>query len=159
MHRWVNKHHGTIRTGFGAARLDLTAACWDDDQINLRLETRGSIEVLPSKEWPCKWSAGRDVSTRVRYQGSLRGHAYRCHYLLISRSRSKTAAPRASESEHPIRPMNGILYFRQHRIPPSVLPNEATWGTEVLALTSFLPCQDNAAQSRRSELFGGLIET
>jgi hypothetical protein len=46
VHRWVNKHHGTIRTGFGAARLDLTAACWDDDQINLRLETRGSIEVL-----------------------------------------------------------------------------------------------------------------
>ena len=35
-----------VRTGFGAARLDLTAASWDADQINLRLETWGSIEVL-----------------------------------------------------------------------------------------------------------------
>ncbi len=35
-----------ISTGFGAARLDLTAASWDTDQINLRLETWGSIEVL-----------------------------------------------------------------------------------------------------------------
>jgi hypothetical protein len=35
-----------IGTGFGAARLDLTAASWDAHQINLRLETWGSIEVL-----------------------------------------------------------------------------------------------------------------
>jgi len=36
----------TICTGVGVARLDLTAASWDGDQINLRLETWGSIEVL-----------------------------------------------------------------------------------------------------------------
>jgi hypothetical protein len=35
-----------VGTGFGAARLDLTAASWDAHQINLRLETWGSIEVL-----------------------------------------------------------------------------------------------------------------
>ena len=36
----------TIRTGVGTARLDLTAASWDGDQVTLRLETWGSIEVL-----------------------------------------------------------------------------------------------------------------
>ena len=36
----------TIRTGVGVARLDLTAASWDDNQINLHLETWGLIEVL-----------------------------------------------------------------------------------------------------------------
>jgi hypothetical protein len=36
----------TIGTGIGAARLDLTAASWDAVQINLRLETWGSIVVL-----------------------------------------------------------------------------------------------------------------
>ncbi len=43
---WQLAADTTIRTGFGAARLDLTAASWDASQINLRLETWGSIEVL-----------------------------------------------------------------------------------------------------------------
>jgi hypothetical protein len=43
---WQLAADTTIGTGFGAARLDLTAASWDVDQINLRLETWGSIEVL-----------------------------------------------------------------------------------------------------------------
>jgi len=43
---WQLAANTTIRTGFGAARLDLTAASWDAPQINLRLETWGSIEVL-----------------------------------------------------------------------------------------------------------------
>lgn len=36
----------TIGTGFGTARLDLTAASWDADRVNLRLQTWGSIDVL-----------------------------------------------------------------------------------------------------------------
>ncbi len=36
----------TIRTGFGAALVDLTAASWDSCQINLHLETWGSIDVI-----------------------------------------------------------------------------------------------------------------
>ena len=43
---WQLAADTTICTGFGAARLDLTAASWDAHQINLRLETWGSIEVL-----------------------------------------------------------------------------------------------------------------
>jgi hypothetical protein len=43
---WQLAADTTISTGFGAARLDLTAASWDTHQINLRLETWGSIEVL-----------------------------------------------------------------------------------------------------------------
>jgi hypothetical protein len=43
---WQLAADTTIGSGFGAARLDLTAASWDADQINLRLETWGSIEVL-----------------------------------------------------------------------------------------------------------------
>ncbi len=35
-----------ISTGFGAARVDLTAASWDSCRVNLHLETWGSIEVL-----------------------------------------------------------------------------------------------------------------
>jgi hypothetical protein len=35
-----------ISTGIGVTQLDLTAASWDSHQINLRLETWGSIEVL-----------------------------------------------------------------------------------------------------------------
>jgi hypothetical protein len=35
-----------VASGCGTARLDLTAASWDSQQINLRLETWGSIEVL-----------------------------------------------------------------------------------------------------------------
>jgi len=46
---WQLAAHTIVRTGFGSARLDLTAATWDDDQINLRLETWGSIEVLVPK--------------------------------------------------------------------------------------------------------------
>ena len=46
---WQLAADTTIGTGFGAARLDLTAASWDVDQINLRLETWGSIEVLVPK--------------------------------------------------------------------------------------------------------------
>jgi hypothetical protein len=36
----------TVSTGLGAARLDLTTASWDAQNINLRLETWGSIDVL-----------------------------------------------------------------------------------------------------------------
>jgi hypothetical protein len=43
---WQLAADTTISSGFGAARLDLTAASWDADQINLCLETWGSIEVL-----------------------------------------------------------------------------------------------------------------
>ena len=43
---WQLAADTTIGSGFGAARLDLTAASWDADQVNLRLETWGSIEVL-----------------------------------------------------------------------------------------------------------------
>jgi len=43
---WQLATDTTISTGFGAARVDLTAASWDSCQINLRLETWGSIEVL-----------------------------------------------------------------------------------------------------------------
>ncbi len=43
---WQLATDTTICTGFGAARVDLTAASWDSCQINLRLETWGSIEVL-----------------------------------------------------------------------------------------------------------------
>jgi hypothetical protein len=43
---WQLAADTTISTGFGAAQLDLTAASWDTHQINLRLETWGSIEVL-----------------------------------------------------------------------------------------------------------------
>ncbi len=39
----------SIGTGFGTARLDLTAASWDAHQINLSLQTWGSIEVLVPK--------------------------------------------------------------------------------------------------------------
>jgi Domain of unknown function (DUF1707) len=43
---WQLAADTTIRTGFGAARVDLTAASWDSRQINLHLETWGSIDVL-----------------------------------------------------------------------------------------------------------------
>ena len=43
---WQLAADTTIRTGFGAARGDLTAASWDSCQINLHLETWGSIDVL-----------------------------------------------------------------------------------------------------------------
>ncbi|MGA2321218.1 MAG: hypothetical protein ABSG95_10840 [Solirubrobacteraceae bacterium] len=43
---WQLAADTTIRTGLGAARLDLTAASWDAHQIDLHLETWGSIEVL-----------------------------------------------------------------------------------------------------------------
>jgi len=43
---WQLAADTTIGTGFGTARLDLTAASWDAYQIRLRLETWGSIEVL-----------------------------------------------------------------------------------------------------------------
>jgi hypothetical protein len=46
---WQLAADTTISTGFGAARLDLTAASWDTRQINLRLEAWGSIEVLVPK--------------------------------------------------------------------------------------------------------------
>ena len=43
---WQLAADTTVSSGFGASRLDLTAASWDAYQINLRLETWGSIEVL-----------------------------------------------------------------------------------------------------------------
>jgi hypothetical protein len=46
---WQLAADTTIGTGVGATRLDLTAASWDAYQINLRLQTWGSIEVLVPK--------------------------------------------------------------------------------------------------------------
>ena len=43
---WQLAADTTVGTGFGTARLDLTVATWDAHQIDLRLETWGSIEVL-----------------------------------------------------------------------------------------------------------------
>jgi len=43
---WQLARVTTVSTGVGAARLDLTRASWDADQVDLRLETWGSIEVL-----------------------------------------------------------------------------------------------------------------
>ena len=43
---WQLAADTAIGTGFGVARLDLTAASWDVQQINLHLQTWGSIEVL-----------------------------------------------------------------------------------------------------------------
>lgn len=43
---WQLAADTTIRTGVGAAQVDLTVASWDAHHINLRLETWGSIEVL-----------------------------------------------------------------------------------------------------------------
>jgi len=43
---WQLAADTTISTGFGRTRVDLTAASWDSCQINLHLETWGSIEVL-----------------------------------------------------------------------------------------------------------------
>jgi len=46
---WQLAADTAIGTGFGVARLDLTAASWDDHQVNLHLQTWGSIEVLVPK--------------------------------------------------------------------------------------------------------------
>jgi hypothetical protein len=46
---WQLATDTTVRTGIGAAQLDLTAASWDSLQINLCLETWGSIEVVLSE--------------------------------------------------------------------------------------------------------------
>jgi hypothetical protein len=43
---WQLASNTTIRTGVGSARLDLTSASWDAPEIDLRLETWGSIEVV-----------------------------------------------------------------------------------------------------------------
>jgi hypothetical protein len=43
---WQLAADTTISCGFGRALVDLTAASWDAEQINLRLETWGTIEVL-----------------------------------------------------------------------------------------------------------------
>lgn len=43
---WQLAADTAIGTGFGVARVDLAAASWDLDQINLHLQTWGSIEVL-----------------------------------------------------------------------------------------------------------------
>ena len=46
---WQLAADTAIGTGSGVARLDLTAASWDVHQINLHLQTWGSIEVLVPK--------------------------------------------------------------------------------------------------------------
>jgi hypothetical protein len=46
---WQLAARTTVSTGFGAALLDLTAASWDSRQVDLHLETWGSIEVLVPK--------------------------------------------------------------------------------------------------------------
>ena len=43
---WQLAADTTISTGFGRTRVDLAAASWDSCQINLHLETWGSIEIL-----------------------------------------------------------------------------------------------------------------
>jgi hypothetical protein len=43
---WQLAADTTIITGFGTARVDLTAASWDAPRIDLRLETWGSMEIL-----------------------------------------------------------------------------------------------------------------
>lgn len=43
---WQLAADTTIGSGFGSARVDLTIASWDAREINLRLETWGSIELL-----------------------------------------------------------------------------------------------------------------
>jgi hypothetical protein len=43
---WQLAADTTIRTGVGAAQVDLTVASWDAHHINLRLETWGSIDIL-----------------------------------------------------------------------------------------------------------------
>jgi len=43
---WQLAADTTIGTGFGSARIDLTAASWDAHQIDLHLETWGAIHVL-----------------------------------------------------------------------------------------------------------------
>ena len=44
---WQLAADTTISVAFGTARLDLTAASWDANRINLRLETRaGAMEVI-----------------------------------------------------------------------------------------------------------------
>ena len=43
---WQLAAHTTVATGFGAGRIDLTAATWDDLSVELALSTWGSIEVL-----------------------------------------------------------------------------------------------------------------
>jgi hypothetical protein len=43
---WQLAADTTVSTGCGVTRLDLTTASWDAHQINLRLETWGSIEIL-----------------------------------------------------------------------------------------------------------------
>lgn len=43
---WQLAADTAIGTGFGVARVDLSAASWDLPQINLHLQTWGSIEVL-----------------------------------------------------------------------------------------------------------------
>jgi len=46
---WQLAADTTIGTGFGVARLDLSAASWDVHRINLHLQTWGSIEILVPK--------------------------------------------------------------------------------------------------------------
>jgi hypothetical protein len=43
---WQLAADTTISTGFGSTRVDLTEASWDAQDINLRLETWNSIEVV-----------------------------------------------------------------------------------------------------------------
>ena len=62
---WQLAAETTISTGFGAAQLDLTAASWDALQINLRLQTWGSIEVLVPKGAAVQMVGG---SGRVRLE-------------------------------------------------------------------------------------------
>lgn len=43
---WQLAADTTVSTGVGRTRLDLTSACWDSQDVTLRLGTWGSIEVL-----------------------------------------------------------------------------------------------------------------
>jgi hypothetical protein len=55
---WQLAADTTISTGFGTARVDLTAASWDSCQINLHLETWGSIDVLVPEGVAVQWTGG-----------------------------------------------------------------------------------------------------
>ncbi len=64
---WQLAAHTTVGTGVGTTRLDLAAATWDADHVDLHLETWGAIEVLVPVGTTVQFAGG---STNVEF-GSL----------------------------------------------------------------------------------------
>jgi hypothetical protein len=62
---WQLAAETTIRTGVGSALVDLSAASWDTRQVDLHLETWGSIEVLVPKGVAVQMAGG---AGRVRLE-------------------------------------------------------------------------------------------